>query len=97
MIRYLLVLVLATACLAAAPPGTVIIFGDSITAGGALPKEQREDKLRELGASFAQPCIQTALEMRPSPRRCRLKFWRSAVCLSPLFDQHFTHQPRHSR
>lgn len=42
MIRFLLVLVLATACLTAAPPGAVIIFGDSITAGGALPQDQRD-------------------------------------------------------
>ncbi|GEP46303.1 SGNH/GDSL hydrolase family protein [Brevifollis gellanilyticus] len=43
MNRPLLALCLLLPCLALAQtPRTVIVFGDSITAGGALPKEQRE-------------------------------------------------------
>lgn len=41
MSRFLILCIFAAASLVASPPTTIIIFGDSITAGSALPKDQR--------------------------------------------------------
>ena len=65
----LLILALAPASLVAAPPHTAIIFGDSITAGGALPKEQRAKlwvKLIESSSGGALTLINEGKGGRPT-------------------------------